>query len=531
MRKITKRNIFAGLLALLLTVSSLMSSVQPAQAATTGAGDYYLKVNKGTNVVTVYKQDGTPYTAFTCSVGYATPVGTFYTPAKYRWWTLDGPSYGQYCTRITRGFLFHSVWYYQQKKNAQSYRQYNKLGTTASHGCVRLTVAASKWIYDNCPLRTKVIIFNGSSKDDPLGKPKTVTVDESKYMGWDPTDPDKDNPYKTYNNKPEIKVSKKTLVLGKPFAGGNMSCKDSGGFDCTDLVKMTGTVNTKKEGDYPVTYSVIDSWGRKNTLSVVYKVRDTEKPYIKGVTDEITRAYNSTYQVKAKISASNVQGQDLTSKIKVAIKKPHQKEYKTYKKDTYTFSKVGTYKIRYTVTNPTNRKVTNKYQTIVVADTSKPILTSEYDWDALAVGKLTKTVSYEQLMEDVSATLSCGTKLDDSVVITVKKPDGESKTLKPGKSLKLQDTGKYKVTYTVKNPTKNTRKNAYLAASKSRALYVVDSDVQLCLYEDLPVEEEPSQEPTDTGDGQTDDQSTVDQGTDATGEQQSGEKDSLQENK
>ena len=87
------------------------------------------------------------------------------------------------------------------------------------------------------------------------------------------------------------------------------------------------------------------------------------------------------------------------------------------------------------------------------------------------------------------------------------------------------------MTYTVKNPTKNTRKNAYLAASKSRALYVVDSDVQLCLYEDLPVEEEPSQEPTDTGDGQTDDQSTVDQGTDATGEQQSGEKDSLQENK
>ena len=176
-------------------------------------------------------------------------------------------------------------------------------------------------------------------------------------------------------------------------------------------------------------------------------------------------------------------------------------------------------------------KVTNKYQTIVVVDTSKPILTSEYDWDALAVGKLTQTLSYEQLMEDVSATLSCGTKLDDSVVITVKKPDGESKTLKPGKSLKLQDTGKYKVTYTVKNPTKNTRKNAYLAASKSRALYVVDSDVQLCLYEDLPVEEEPSQEPTDTGDGQTDDQSTVDQGTDATGEQQSGEKDSLQENK
>ncbi len=530
MRKITKRNLCAGLLALLLAVSCLLTSVQPVQAAQTGAGDYYIKVNKGTNVVTVYKQDGTPYTAFTCSTGYATPVGTFYTPAKYRWWTLDGPSYGQYCTRITGSILFHSVWYYQQKENAQSYRQYNKLGTTASHGCVRLTVAASKWIYDNCPLKTKVIVFNGKAKDDPLGKPKTITVNESKYMGWDPTDPAKDNPYKTRSTTPKIKVSKKTLVLGKKFGTGNMSCKDSGGFDCTDWVKMTGTVDTNKEGDYPVTYSVIDSWGRTDTLSVVYKVRDTEKPYIKGVTSEKQRAYNSTYDVKAKISASNIQGQDLTGKIKVAIKKPGTKEYKSYKKDTYTFTKVGTYKIRYTVTNPTNQKVATKYQKIVVVDSSKPILESEYDWDDLGVGKQTKTVTYEQLMDDVSASLSCGTALDDSVVITVTKPDGTKKTLKPGKNIKLTDVGTYKLTYTVKNPNKNTRKNTYLSASKSRKLYVVDSDAELCLYEDLPAVEEPSQQPTDTDGTQTDGQQD-NQGTDDTQTQPSSETDSQQENK
>ena len=103
-----------------------------------------------------------------------------------------GPSYGQYCTRIYGSFLFHSVWYYQPKKNTQSYAQFNRLGTMASHGCIRLTAADSKWIYDNCPSGTKVVIYN-SPKAGPLGKPKAQKL--SGHMGWDPTDPDEENPW------------------------------------------------------------------------------------------------------------------------------------------------------------------------------------------------------------------------------------------------------------------------------------------------------------------------------------------------
>ena len=33
-----------------------------------------------------------------------------------------------------------------------------KLGRRASHGCIRLTVEDAKWIYDNCPAGTTVII-------------------------------------------------------------------------------------------------------------------------------------------------------------------------------------------------------------------------------------------------------------------------------------------------------------------------------------------------------------------------------------
>ena len=151
---------------------------------------YVLRVNKGTNVVTVLIQDGTgayniAFKRFVCSVGNDTPVGTYYTPAKYRWKELMGPSYGQYSTRIVGGILFHSVPYNKMNIYTLSPRMYNQLGTTCSHGCVRLTCGDAKWIYDNCVLGTRVdIIASGS---DPLSKPSAQKLPLSQT--WDPTDP------------------------------------------------------------------------------------------------------------------------------------------------------------------------------------------------------------------------------------------------------------------------------------------------------------------------------------------------------
>lgn len=153
---------------------------------------YEIKVNKQKNVVTVYAKDGNngyiiPVKSFVCSVGGATPLGTFHTPAKYRWWTLMGPSWGQWCTRITGSILFHSVYYLSPNNNMTlSVEEYNKLGTTASHGCVRLTARDAKWIYGNCGLGTKVTIYN-SSNAGPFGKPSAAKLPS--WHTWDPTDP------------------------------------------------------------------------------------------------------------------------------------------------------------------------------------------------------------------------------------------------------------------------------------------------------------------------------------------------------
>lgn len=150
---------------------------------------YVLRVNKSTNVVTVLAANGTgdyniAYKRFICSTGNGTPYGTYYTPVKYRWRYLVGPSYGQYCTRIVNGILFHSLPYGQQNPYTLQTSEFNKLGTTCSHGCVRLMCRDAKWIYDNCSLGTRVDIVSGA---DPLSKPSAPKIPANQR--WDPTDP------------------------------------------------------------------------------------------------------------------------------------------------------------------------------------------------------------------------------------------------------------------------------------------------------------------------------------------------------
>ena len=82
MRRINNKKRIAMLMALLLFTSVLMGNIWSAQTTEAATQKYYIKINKGTNVVTVYQKDGTPYVAFTCSTGYATPTGTFHTMAK-----------------------------------------------------------------------------------------------------------------------------------------------------------------------------------------------------------------------------------------------------------------------------------------------------------------------------------------------------------------------------------------------------------------------------------------------------------------
>ena len=178
---------------------------------------YYIKVNVQSNVVTIYKKDGNgkyniPLKAMICSCGAATPVEGTYSLKKYnnwKWKTLVGKEYAQYATQISGDILFHSVPYTKKGDNTTlKYAEYDKLGEIATVGSVQLKVIDAKWIYENCPAGTQVTFYT-SENAGPLGVPTSQLITEDEQVrGWDPTDPDENNPWKTYV-RPEKKTEDK----------------------------------------------------------------------------------------------------------------------------------------------------------------------------------------------------------------------------------------------------------------------------------------------------------------------------------
>lgn len=150
-------------------------------------GGWTVKVNRQQNVVTVYKGN-TPVRAFICSTGVnnATPLGTFSIMDKLYTHTLNGPTYGYYCSHITNDILFHSIPQPQLgRKNLPAYK-YNMLGNQASEGCIRLSMSDAYWLYNNVPIGSTVIVYD-SPNPGPLGKPKGIKIPST--QNYDPTDP------------------------------------------------------------------------------------------------------------------------------------------------------------------------------------------------------------------------------------------------------------------------------------------------------------------------------------------------------
>lgn len=184
------------------------NTVTEEKTKNTSGTRYRLEVNCEQNVVNVYEKDENGeykncVKVMLCSVGFATPTSGTYSLKKYGGWEwkgLQGDVFGQYATQITGNILFHSVPYTKKGDNSSlEYWEYDKLGTSASLGCIRLTVKNAKWIYDNCAAGTKVYFYKDSNPG-PLGKPSERKISgDSEVNSWDPTDPNSDNPWKEYD--------------------------------------------------------------------------------------------------------------------------------------------------------------------------------------------------------------------------------------------------------------------------------------------------------------------------------------------
>ena len=248
---------------------------------------YCIKVNKKKNVVTIYRvgDDGyysKPVKAMVCSVGATgnTPEGVYNLGDRAEWLPLEGDVYGQYAINITGSILFHSVPYFTQNKADLEVEEYNKLGTSVSAGCVRLSVIDAKWIYDNCSQSTYVEIF-GSEYEGPLGKPVAAVISSGSGAGnWDPTDPDRENPY--MGNVPVILGAyDREIERYSDFdVTSGVTALDSAGKDVTYCMEVEGEVDVNTCGIYQVTYKVTDETGITGSATANIIVKDEEPPVL-----------------------------------------------------------------------------------------------------------------------------------------------------------------------------------------------------------------------------------------------------------
>lgn len=122
---------------------------------------YLIYVNLNDQKTYVYEGSSNNWTLekdFPCSSGIeseATPKGVYTITGRGDWFYSDEYEQGgKYWVQFCGDYLFHSLPYDETQNTIVDYT----LGVPASHGCIRLAVEDSKWLFENMPDDTKVII-------------------------------------------------------------------------------------------------------------------------------------------------------------------------------------------------------------------------------------------------------------------------------------------------------------------------------------------------------------------------------------
>ena len=123
--------------------------------------DFRIEVDLNKQEVFVFYKDNL-IKEMICSGGTAekpTPKGEFKTTRKGEWFFSDKYGMGAYhWIRFLNDYLFHSVPYYEGGQMIIE-EEYDKLGSPASYGCIRLKPDEAEWLYEKLPLGVKVSIY------------------------------------------------------------------------------------------------------------------------------------------------------------------------------------------------------------------------------------------------------------------------------------------------------------------------------------------------------------------------------------
>ena len=201
------------LAALFLLLLLLLPALLPGRAAAldelknTDPEKYYILLDLNNQVVTVYEKDEYgEYTRivrrFLCTTGRAAAdpedPGDVATPTPRGVWKIGGRErfgkfanfsgeYARYWTQIVGSVFFHSIMFGNRTVHSLQRSAFARLGTSASHGCVRLYVEDARWLYYYACPGTTIRVSDTEKRDPSLKKALKTRMTFAEYNAFQKT--------------------------------------------------------------------------------------------------------------------------------------------------------------------------------------------------------------------------------------------------------------------------------------------------------------------------------------------------------
>ena len=123
--------------------------------------EYLIVTSIKERITYIFKKEGKMWRLlykWSCTVGKtSTPTikGVFDVGVKYPAITSEGSTVSaKYATNIVGEYFYHSILYDLTGTNVYD----DRLGVAISHGCIRLDTDNARWIFDNVPEGTTIVI-------------------------------------------------------------------------------------------------------------------------------------------------------------------------------------------------------------------------------------------------------------------------------------------------------------------------------------------------------------------------------------
>jgi hypothetical protein len=227
---------------------------------------YYIKVNKFDRMVSVWNTVNGEIESiealFYASVCSTLENGNYAISEKNAWRMLGDYTYVQYSSKDASSLLFHSAQYELKKRSYMIVDSYRAIGVSDSDvPGITLTVAAAKWIFENCPEGTVVEVCEDNAITYGIEAQDLRDIPEG--VRWDPTDPDSSNVWVSSKIDFLKGVTDKTITVGQsidPWDG--VYAKTVDGENVTNCLTIHNYVNTEVPGTYSIEYILVDLTGQ-----------------------------------------------------------------------------------------------------------------------------------------------------------------------------------------------------------------------------------------------------------------------------